>query len=78
MDAQFKTYGLNGEAETRLEREMIAIYKAITDAQLEKKFTVPNVSTVPANKPFLAKDGANWYIYVRMESQFYRVLLTAV
>ena len=74
-----KTYGLNGEPETRFEGEMDNIYKLLTAGQLEIKFSVPNVQTMAKGKPFIAKDAGNWYIYTRIEDTFYRTAaLTAV
>lgn len=78
-ERESKTYGLHGETETRLQGEFDKVYKTMTAAQLEIKFTLPNVQTMPKGKPFIAKDGANWYIYVRIEDAFYRTAaLTAV
>jgi len=78
MAQLYTTYGLKGDPESRLEREIGNIYQTILDAQLEKKQSVPNLTTVPEAKPFLAQDGGNWYIYVKIGNQFHRVQLTAV
>jgi hypothetical protein len=75
---QFKTYGLQGEPETRVEQELENIYKLKLDAELEKKFSVPSASTVAKGKPILVKDGANWYIYIRIEDSWFKAALTAV
>lgn len=73
-----KTYGLQGEPETRIEREMENIYRLKLDAALTKHFTVPNVSTVPQSQPVLVKDAGTWYIYIRVDDTFHRTALTAV
>ena len=77
-ERESRTYGLNGEAETRIEREFDAVYKLLTAGQLDKKFTVPNIQTMAKNKPFIALDAGNWYIYIRLEDTYYRTALTAV
>ncbi len=73
-----KTYGLQGEPESRIEREMENIYKVKLDAALTKYFTVPNLNTVPQSQPVLVKDAGNWYIYIRIDDKFYKTALTAV
>jgi hypothetical protein len=73
----YTTYGLNGEPESRLERELDNIYRIVTDAQLEKKIGVPNLSMVTERKPFLAQVGGNWYIYVKIEGAYFKTALTA-
>lgn len=75
---QSKTYGLNGEPETRLEQEIENIYKTKLDEQLMKYFSVPNVTTVAKQKPILVKDGALWYIYIRIDDAFFKTAALTV
>ena len=77
-EQRFKTYGLNGEAETRIEQEMEALHKGKLDIPLDKKVGAPNPTTIPQGKPVLVKDGATWYIYIRIEDTWHRAALTAV
>jgi hypothetical protein len=69
---QNKTFGLNGEPESRLETEIENIYKTKMDEQLVKYQSVPNASTVAKEKLILVKDGGNWYIYVRIDDTLYK------
>lgn len=79
MPRQYKTYGLNGEPENRLELEIENVYKTKMDEQLVKYTAAPGVTTVPKDKPILVKSGGNWYIYIRIEDAFYKTAaLTAV
>jgi len=72
MAQQSKTYGLHGEAETRIEKEFESVYKTKMDEQLVKYQSVPNVQTLPKEKPVLVKTGGNWYIYIRINDALYR------
>mgnify|MGYP001603526671 CR=1 FL=1 len=77
-EPRFKTYGLNSEPESRIEQEFDAIHKGKLDFPLDKKVGAPNPTTVAQGKPVLVKDGAVWYIYIRIEDSWHRVALTAV
>jgi hypothetical protein len=72
-----KTFGFQGEPETRLEREFENLYKSKASAQAVKMFEVPNASTVPEAEFRVAKVSGNWYIYIRIEGAWYRAALTA-
>ena len=75
---QFPTYGLKGEAETRLELEFQNLGKNKADASLTKKFEPQNVSTMPIGQLQLEKQGATWYIVVRIDNAKYGAALTAL
>lgn len=77
-ERQFKTYGLNGEPESRLQQELENLHKGKLDAQLKKNFSVPNVSTGGQLVPVLVKDSGKWYIYIRIDDTWHRAELTAV
>lgn len=75
---QFPTYGLKGEAESRLELEFQNVAKNKADASLTKKFEAQSVSTMPAGQLQLEKSGGTWYIVVRIDNTKYGVALTAI
>lgn len=66
----FPTYGLNGEAETRIEQEFEALYKNKLDLAMTKYLEVPSVNQVPEGKPILVKVGADWYTYININGAF--------
>lgn len=67
-----KTFGLQGEPETRIQKEVENIYKTKMDEQLVKYFSVPNVQTLAREKPVLVKDAGNWYIYIRIDDTLFK------
>ena len=67
-----KTYGLSGEPESRLEREITNNYKVKADAQLTKYTSVPNASTLPDGQPVLVNVSGNWYIYIRIGDKLFK------
>ncbi len=75
---KFPNYGLNGEPETRIEREFEALYENKAPAQMDKYFTVPNLTTIAAGKQILVKDGVTWYTYIKIEDVWYRQAWTDV
>ena len=68
-----KTYGLQGEPETRFQRELENIYKVKMDEQLVKYFSVPNVQTLPKEKPILVKVAGKWYTMIRIDDTLYKM-----
>ena len=73
-----KNYGLQGEPEARLEREMENLYKTKLDGTLNRNFSEPSVSTQAQGQPILVKVAGNWYIYIRIDDKFYKAALTMV
>jgi hypothetical protein len=65
------TYGLNGDAETRIEREFENVYKVKSEAALTKYQSQPNVQTMPQAQPVLVKDGGKWYIRIRIDDKIF-------
>jgi len=77
-EPRFKTYGLNGEPESRIEQEFSSLHKGKLDIPLDKKVAAPSPTTIPQGKPILVKDAGTWYIYIRIEDSWFRTALTAV
>ncbi len=67
------TYGLNGEPETRIEREFDNLYKTKGDAAMVKYFAMPNVQTVPQLQLILVKESGKWYTVIRIDDTLYRM-----
>ncbi len=74
----FKTYGLPGESENRIERELDGIVKNKADASMAQYFSMPAASTLPQRQAVLVKVGANWCICVRIEDTIWKFTGTAV
>ena len=66
---EFKTYGLNGTPETRLQQEFANVYKQF--GQIEVKVGLPPAKSWPQKKPLLVKDGSDYKWYVRLEDDWY-------
>jgi len=69
------TYGLNGTAETRIEREFENVYKVKADAALTKYQSQPNVQTMPQAQPVLVglvvAGVKTWYIRIRIDDKIF-------
>jgi hypothetical protein len=75
---RFPSYGFHGESESRVKLEFQELHKSKLDLPMKIFNAAPSVSTAAEGEPFLAKDGANWYIYIKVRGSYQRVALTAV
>lgn len=78
MPKLFANYGLQGEPESKIEREFDRIQEEKLDGALEKKYAVPKVKEMKDGWPVLVKTGGNWYIYIRLGDVVYKADLTVV
>ncbi len=78
MPRLFTTYGLQGEPESKIEREFDRMQEEKLDGALEKKYAVPKVAEMKEEWLVLVRTGGNWYIYIRIGDAAFKWDLTAV
>lgn len=74
----FKTYGLPGESENRVQREIEGIVKSKADANIARYYSMPKANTLPQGQPVLVKVGSDWTICVRIEDTIWKFTGVAV